>query len=95
MKMKKISYLLFACLAVIAIACQKDDDPVYTLTVTVSYPGSYSSNFAEGAWVYAAHSQSGRIELSPDKRRRYCSCHESFSRYIQHNRLQSLNSIRG
>lgn len=62
MSMKKIVILLIAVSAIFATSCQKDDDPVYQLSVTVNFPDTYASTVAEGAWVFATESGSGRID---------------------------------
>jgi hypothetical protein len=58
--MKKTYLLLLALSALVISSCEKDNDPVYELSVTVNYPDTYSSDVAEGAWVYAEETGSGR-----------------------------------
>jgi hypothetical protein len=60
--MKKTVILLVIASAIIAFACKKDEDPIYQLSVTVNFPETYNSDVAEGAWVYAAETGSGRID---------------------------------
>lgn len=50
--MKKIAIILTFLSVVFITSCQKDDDPVYLLDVTINYPDNYNSTVAEGAWVY-------------------------------------------
>ncbi len=60
--MKKNVFLLMIVTAIIAFSCQKDEDPVYQLSVTVNYPDTYNSDMAEGAWVYATETSLGRVD---------------------------------
>jgi len=62
MSMKKIIFLLIAISAIIFTSCKKDEDPVYKLTVTVNFPDTYNSTVAEGAWVFATETGSGRTD---------------------------------
>ncbi|MFW5644420.1 MAG: DUF4876 domain-containing protein [Bacteroidota bacterium] len=60
--MKKNAFLLMVLTAIIAFACQKEEDPVYQLSVTVNFPDTYNSDVAEGAWVFATETSSGRVD---------------------------------
>jgi len=60
--MKKVVFLFVIIATIFAVSCQKDEDPVYSLTVTVSYPDNYNVSFAEGVWVYATETGSGRVD---------------------------------
>lgn len=60
--MKKLAIFLIAISVVVMYSCKPEPDPLYTLSVTVNYPDSYSSDVAEGVWVFAAESGSGRVD---------------------------------
>ncbi len=60
--MKKNGFLLLLIFAIFVISCEKDEDPVYQLDVTINYPDNYSSSVASGAWVYATKSGSNRVD---------------------------------
>jgi Protein of unknown function (DUF4876) len=60
--MKKVLFLLIAISAIVFTSCKKDEDPVYKLTVTVNFPDTYNSTVAEGAWVFATETGSGRVD---------------------------------
>ncbi len=60
--MKKSALILIAVLAMIVVSCKTEEDPLYKATVTVSYPDNYNSTLAEGAWVYATETGSGRVD---------------------------------
>jgi hypothetical protein len=60
--MKKIVYLAMLAGAMILTSCNKDEDPVYSVTVTVNFPENYNSTVAEGAWVRATDNGTGRVD---------------------------------
>lgn len=60
--MKQIAFLLIAVFAMIVVSCKTEEDPLYQVTVAVANPDTYSSTMAEGAWVYASETGSGRTD---------------------------------
>jgi len=60
--MKKIAIILTFLTAVVITACEKDDDPVYQIDVTVNYPDNYNSTVAEGVWVYVTKDGTERTD---------------------------------
>ncbi len=49
-------------LAIAISSCKDDPDPVYELSVTVNYPEAYNSTEAEGVWVTATETSTGRAD---------------------------------
>lgn len=60
--MKKIAIILFFLGAIVISSCEKDDDPVYKLDVTVNFPENYNSTVVEGAWVYVTKAGTERTD---------------------------------
>ncbi len=60
--MKKLLLLLTIVGSLCMWSCDDDDDPVYTLTVTVNYPDGYNSDAVEGVWVYVTSEGSSQAD---------------------------------
>jgi len=60
--MKKLILLLTIVGSLFMWSCDDDDDPVYTLSVTVNYPDGYNSDAAEGVWVYVTAEGSSQAD---------------------------------
>jgi hypothetical protein len=60
--MKKIAIILFFLGAIVISSCEKDDDPLYQIDVTVNFPENYNSTVVDGAWVYVTKEGTERTD---------------------------------